>query len=439
MHKLPVVVIAGRPNVGKSLLFNRLCGKRASIVHEAPGMTLDYLAETALLAPGCAVEFIDTGGVRGEENDWSEDAARRMEKAAEFADVFLLLADARAGLRHGDELALAMLRRRWPKTPRLLLANKSEGMSEAEACTDFYALGEEIMPVSAKRGGGLAALRQKLAEMLPAATESQNAAPLAIIGRPNVGKSTLLNRLLKEDRALVSPRPGTTRDNICAVLSSRRGEFLLIDTAGMRRRRETADQNLLSVSAARAAVARASAVFLVWDMSEGALYQDKRLAALAAAAGCGAVLVGNKSDLLPAAHRKQALSRQVRELSLGFEARSFAVSAAAGKLPETGMLEAARRAAAAGRVQFPTAQLNRALSEAVRRNPPPMSGGTRPKLRYIHQGGRAPLRFIIHGGAVSRIAEDYRRYLASFLARRLSVVGAPLRLDFRAEENPYVG
>ena len=437
---LPVVVIAGRPNVGKSLLFNRLCGRRASIVHDSPGMTLDYLSENAPLAPGRTAAFIDTGGVLGEETERTADTAKRMEKAAALADVFLLVADARAGLRHGDQAVLDMLRRKWPGTPRLLLVNKSEGMGEAEACADFYALGENLAPVSAKRGAGIAALRKKLAEMLPAAEENSAPPALAIIGRPNVGKSTLLNRLLKQDRALVSARPGTTRDNVRAVLSSPHGEFALVDTAGMRRRRETAEQSRLSVAAARDALARAETVFLMWDMAAGILYQDKRLAALAAAAGCGAVLVGNKSDLLPAALRRKTLLRQKEELRLGFEAPAFAVSAAAGKLPESGMLAAARRAAEAGRRKFSTAELNRALSAAVRRNPPPVSGGARPKLRYIHQGGQAPLRFVVHGGgAVSRIGEDYRRYLASALARALSLSGAPLRIDFRAEENPYAG
>ncbi len=424
--------------MGKSLLFNRLCGRRASLVHGAPGMTLDYLCETAHFAPGRPAMLVDTGGVQGEENDWSDDAARRMEKAADGADIFLLVADARAGVRHGDEAVLAMLRRRWPGAPRLLLANKSEGMTEAEACADFYPFQEEIIPVSAKRGGGLDGLRAKLAAMLPAAQEDKSGMPLAIIGRPNVGKSTLLNNMLRRDRALVSARPGTTRDNICAPLSSRHGEFLLTDTAGMRRRRETAEQIRLSVAAARDALERTAAVLLVWDMAEGVTRQDKRLAAMVAEAGCGAALVGNKSDLLPAARRAQTLARQAKELSLGFEARAFAASAVSEKAPVSGMLLAARRAAEAAQTRFSTAQLNRALSEAVKKHPPPFSGTARPKLRYIHQGGRAPLRFVIHGGSVSRLADEYRRYLASALSRRLSLVGAPLRLDFRAEENPYV-
>lgn len=433
----PAAVIVGRPNVGKSLLFNRLCGRRAALVYDEPGITLDYLSETAMAGAGRAVRLLDTGGVRGEESEWSDAILRRMLRAAEQADLILMVADAAAGMLHGDRELLAMLRRRFPKCPRLLLVNKSEGMTAAEACADFYALKEKMIPVSAKRGDGMAAVREALSEMLPAADAHAAGLPLAIVGRPNVGKSTLMNRLLKQDRALVSETPGTTRDNICARLSSRYGDFSLIDTAGMRRRRADSVREKFSVSAAREAVRRAAAVFFVWDLSEGATYQDRKIAALVAAAGCGVVMLGNKCDLLPAANRARILRKQAAELHPGCAARAFAISAAEGRL-SGGLLAAAAKAAAAARTRFSTAGLNRALSEAVRRNPPPMSGGVRPKLRYIHQGGQSPLRVIIHGGGVARIAEEYRRYLSSALARRLSVEGAPLLVDFRAEENPYV-
>ena len=298
---LPVVVIVGRPNVGKSLLFNRLCGRRAAIVHDAPGMTLDYLMETAVIGDGRAICLIDTGGVSGEQNEWSADILQRMEQAAQQADAVLVVVDAACGGQHGDAELLSMLRRRWPHLPRLLLVNKSEGLAEAQACADFYAFKEDMLPVSAKRGGGLTALRQQLTTLLPAADVQQTGTPLAIVGRPNVGKSTLMNHLLKEDRVVVTDIPGTTRDNVRATLSSSHGEFLLIDTAGMRRRRANAEREKFSVAAAREAIQQAAAVLLVWDMSEGVHHQDKRLAAMIIEAGCGAVLIGNKSDLVPTA------------------------------------------------------------------------------------------------------------------------------------------
>ena len=435
---LPVVVIVGRPNVGKSLLFNRLCGRRAAIVHDAPGMTLDYLMETAVIGDGRAICLIDTGGVSGEQNEWSADILHRMEQAAQQADAVLVVVDAVCGGQHGDAELLSMLRRRWPRLPRLLLVNKSEGLAEAQACADFYAFKEDMLPVSAKRGGGLTALRRQLSALLPAADAQQTGTPLAIVGRPNVGKSTLMNHLLKEDRVVVTDIPGTTRDNVRATLSSSHGEFLLIDTAGMRRRRANAEREKFSVAAAREAIQQAAAVLLVWDMSEGVHHQDKRLAAMIIEAGCGAVLIGNKSDLVPAARRHNIVRQQAKDLAPGFVAHSFAIAAAEGNIGISRLLAAAQQATAAAQSRFSTARLNRALAAAIRRNPPPMNGGIRPKLRYIHQGGQSPLRVIIHGGGTSRIADDYRRYLAAALARHLAIVGAPLRVDFRAEDNPYV-
>ncbi len=489
--------------MGKSLLFNRLCGRRASIVHNAPGMTLDYLSETAKLATGQAVRLIDTGGICGEENEWTETIMRRMKIILRQADIVLLMTDAVVGLHHGDKAILSDLRRHSPDLPRLLLANKSEGKSAAIVCADFYALGEEVLAVSAKRGSGVEALRQRLiqlstvdsnvdddADNKPAATETKKidsetetesavsgniittvtdvqevpleenrdekkrvrknydgdnrevdnngGLAIAIIGRPNVGKSTLMNRFLREDRVLVSPKPGTTRDNIRATLSSGGKTFLLIDTAGMGRRRASAEREKLIVSAARDILQQAAAVFFMYDMSTGISRQDKRLATMIADAGCGAVVVANKSDMLPIEGRRQLLRSQITDLPLGFEVQSFAVSAIHGKLPMSALLAAAGKAILAAQTQFSTAQLNRALIAAVGRNNPPMSGGVRPKLRFAHQGGRSPLRIIIHGGGVTRIGDDYRRYLSAALARELSLSGAPLHIDFRAEENPYV-
>ena len=437
LSSVPAAVIVGRPNVGKSLLFNRLCGRRAAIVHDAPGMTLDYLCETARLGDGRAINIIDTGGVAGAPDAWSDAILQRMTRAAEQADIILAVVDAVAGVQHGDAELLTMLRRRWPDRPRLLLANKCEGLPAAQACADFYQFKEDTLPVSAKRGDGMDALRERLAAILPEAEESPPAPPLAIIGRPNVGKSTLMNCLLKQDRVLVSATPGTTRDNVRAVLSSSHGDFALIDTAGMRRRRAATTREKFSVSAARAAVQQSAVTILLWDMHAGPGHQDKRLAAMLADAGCGVVLAGNKSDLLPPSRRRKTVLQQAREMSPGFAAQAFAISAAEGNISTDKLLAAAKQAAQAAQARFSTAHLNRALSEAVRRNPPPMTGGIRPKLRYIHQGGQSPLRVVIHGGGVARIADDYKRYLSAAIARRLSLVGAPLRVDFRAEDNPY--
>ena len=438
----------GRPNVGKSRFFNKMVGRPAALVGAAPGITLDWLEETITVAPDCRVRLIDTGGMHGEEDGWTALAMRQAAAAVRLADVLLMMVDARTGWRSGDSELLSWLRREYPSRRRLLLVNKAEGLTEALSCGDFYQLQEDLLPVSALRGSGLAAVKQRLAHWagneaaLPqddgvvSDTADRTILPLAIVGRPNVGKSTLLNNFLSTERAVVTPVPGTTRDNIYAPFSSRHGVFCFIDTAGMRRRRAQEEREKLSVAAARQAMQQARVVFLVADLSVGATHQDKRIASLAAVAGCAAVVVGNKSDLLSRAQRTAALRRLVEELPLGFSAPSFAVSAL-GTLPAGAMLRAAAKAVQCAGKNFSTAALNRALAVAVRQNPPPRVGGIRPKLRYAHQGGKEPLRVVIHGGGVRRVADDYRRYLATAMARQLAVTGVPLRVELRSEDNPY--
>jgi GTP-binding protein len=438
LKELPTVVIIGRPNVGKSRFFNRLTKHPAAIVDAAPGMTLDYLTETIPIAPNHHVRLIDTGGVQGEEDDWTAAAVRQTEAAVGKADALLVMVDARSGLQYGDKALLNWLRRQWPRLPRLLLVNKAEGLLEAEACADFYSLQEDILPVSALRGSGVSALKKKLEVMLPATNiENEDSLTLAIVGRPNAGKSTLLNRLLKEERAVVSSVPGTTRDSIMASFRSRHGLFSLIDTAGMRRQRARTVRERLSVAAARYALQQAKVALLVADMAAGASYQDKRIASLIAESGCATVVIGNKSDLLPRSERPAALRRLSAALPLGFSAPAFAISALNGRLPVEAMLAAASTAIACSSKQFSTALLTRTLIEIVKHNPPPISGGFRPKLRYAHQGGKDPLQIVIHGGGVKRVADDYRRYLASAFASRLEIIGTPLRIELRSEDNPY--
>ena len=306
------VVIVGRPNVGKSLLFNRLLRQRHALVHGAPGMTLDFLRERLPLGNGRSVWLADTGGVRGEEDEWTPLISAQMQHAAQDADLFLLVVDGRKGLVSGDaELARALRRRH---TPWWLLVNKAEGMEAAAALADFHQLGSATaLTLSAKHGSGLQTLRQQLAENFPpadvvdlatgaeeTAAEENKPPSIAVVGRPNVGKSTFINRLLGDARLAVCERPGTTRDKISCELAHPAGNVVLVDTAGIRRRRATAEREKLGVAATRRALAQADCAILMIDLAAGVTYQDKRIAAQIEEAGCALVVVANKADLLPA-------------------------------------------------------------------------------------------------------------------------------------------
>lgn len=439
----PNIVIVGRPNVGKSLLFNRLLRRRQALVHGQPGMTLDFLREAWQLPNGRAAWLVDTGGVRGESDDWTPLAEAQMQRAAKAADLLLLVADYKAGVLAGDAELAAQLRRQ--DAPWWVLVNKAEFASAAAA--EFYSLGAEVtLPLSAKHGSGMDELRQRLAQRFPlegegAAAEDSDAAVLptvAIVGRPNVGKSTFINRLLGDGRLAVSERPGTTRDMVSCRLAHAGGDVLLLDTAGMARRRAAAERDKLSVAAARRALAAADCAVLMIDLSAGTTYQDKRIAALVAAAGCALTVVANKADLVPAGERQRRLKEVVAALPPLLSPAAFAVSATAKRqLPLQRFLAALRQAAAAAHMHFPTAQLNTALAGIVAARAPRQRGKIRPKLRYAHQGGSRPPCIVIHGSAVGRIDDSYRRYLAAAFARRFSLVGNAIKIVFRSDENPY--
>ena len=472
-----VAVLAGRPNVGKSALFNRLLGRRAALAHSAPGTTLDYLAEPAEVDDGLFITLADTGGALGESDRWTPAAFRQMQAAAARANFFLLVADARAGLLPADAEVAALLRKKFPDTPRILLANKAEGVSPAAlALAPFYQLGiAETAAVSALRGDGVPALRRRLAkaarhfEKTAVPVSDKKTAPvLAIVGRPNVGKSTLLNRLTDSERAVVSEIPGTTRDSVSAEWRCAGRRLILADTGGLRRRRAESELEKMSEQATRVALRRADAALLLVDLSAGATRQDKRVAALIHDAGKPVVLGANKADLVPSRERAGRLARTAEDLPFVLAPPAFHFSALRGGpgktgkgggggsgkrggvggtgrggvgggvgVPVLGMMDAVLRAAGMSARSFSTAKLNRVLSAIVARHPPPRAGGFRPKLRYAHQGGESPPLIVAHGGGAERIGEDYRRYLASALARELGLPGVPLRVAFRGEENPY--
>ena len=441
--KIPNIVIIGRPNVGKSLLFNRLLRRRRAIVHRAPGMTLDFIKERLPLDDDKTAWLIDTGGVAGEEDDWSALARRQTERAADIADGFIFVTDALCGRQPGDAELAEWLRRRW-NAPWLLVVNKAENMPMASACADFYQLGApRILAVSAKTNDGIDDLRDALGEWLSpaaAAAAEQSVPKITIVGRPNVGKSTFINRLLGDERMAVSPRPGTTRDAVSAELAHPEGGLLLFDTAGMKRKRAEAEREKISIASTRALLARADAAILLFDLFAGVTHQDKRIAALIESAGCGVVIIGNKADLLPAPLRATRMRDALAALSpCGALAAGFALSALSPrKMPSSRLLAAARAAAGAAQTRIPTARLNQVLSKILHLREPRRNGAIRPKLRYAHQGGIRPPTIVLHGNAVDRIDDSYRRYLSNAFARELSIFGAPVKIILRGEDNPYV-
>ncbi|MGI9337148.1 MAG: ribosome biogenesis GTPase Der [Gammaproteobacteria bacterium] len=432
------IAIVGRANVGKSMLFNRLCGKADAIVHARPGMTLDIIAARL---PNADITLWDTAGIAGEDDDsgFAKLAKRQTANAIKTAAAAILVVDAREGVRPADAELLRQLRRRG--IPRFFVVNKSEGLPAPFG--DFYALGEaQMFAVSAKRGDGCAALAAALSALPPpqlsgndgenaAAGEDENPLSIAIIGRPNVGKSTLINRILGYERMLVSDVAGTTRDSVRCHYRAKDGGgvFALIDTAGLRRRRADNAREKLSVSAARQTLGRAEVGLLMTDITTGATHQDKRIAALMAKSACAAVVLANKADSVSRKERAGRLAHIASSLPLVSAADAFAISARDGDFPLAKILTAARKAAAGGKEQFPSAKLTRMLEKITAHLPPPRAGGGRPKLRYAHQGGRFCI--VVHGGGTEKIGDDYRRYLAAAFCRELSLRGAPMKIILR--------
>jgi GTP-binding protein len=440
---LPVIALVGRPNVGKSTLFNRLTRSRDALVADQPGLTRDRQYGVGRLGAQPYL-VVDTGGISDERQGVDVLMERQVRQAIGEADRVFLIVDGREGLTAGDQLIAEGLRRTGKGIT--LVVNKTEGLDYDSVSGDFFALGlGEPMPIAAAHGRGVSRLIDHALATLPevvAAGPPDQAAPgieIAVVGRPNVGKSTLVNRLLGEERVVAFDQPGTTRDSIRIPFENAGRRYTLIDTAGVRRRARISEAvEKFSVIKTLQAIEQANVVLLVLDARQGISDQDAGLAGHVVDSGRALVVVINKWDGLAGDERERIRREMQRRLPfLDFAAWQF-VSAlhGSGVGHLLGAVDAAYRAAT---IDLKTPELTRILEEAVAEHPPPLVHGRRIKLRYAHQGGKNPPVIVVHGNQTAEVPASYRRYLVNRFRSVFALRGTPLRVEFKTGGNPYAG
>jgi GTP-binding protein len=430
----PIVAIVGRPNVGKSTLFNRVVGERLAITHEVPGTTRDRLYAEAEWG-GVSFVLVDTGGLDLVSDDGIMAHVRaQAQTAIAEADVILFLADVKDGLTASDEEVAQVLRR--TAKPVLVAVNKADNQALREAAVEFYALGlGELYPISALHGTGTGDLLDQVVAAFPAEEEEEEleAVRIAIVGRPNVGKSSLLNRILGQERSIVHETPGTTRDAIDTQIEWEGEPLVLIDTAGIRRKgRVQRGVEKYSVLRALRAIDRADVVLLLVDATEGATAQDAHIAGYILEEAKSVVVVVNKWDLVEKdAHTMQAYIEHIYTVLrfLDYVPVLF-VSALTGQRVDQ-VLPIALRVQEERLIRIPTAELNRILQEAVARHAPPSKAGKRLKFYYVTQAAVDPPTFLFFVNDPRLVHFSYRRYLENRLREHCGFLGTPLRLSFR--------
>jgi GTP-binding protein len=437
----PVIALVGRPNVGKSTLFNCLTRSRDALVADQPGLTRDRKYGEGKVGDRPYI-VVDTGGLSGAKEGIDELMAGQVWLAVEEADIILFMVDARDGLVAGDlEIATRL---RAANKPVHLVVNKIDGAQASVVMAEFHSMGMgEPVGISAVHRGGVQSLMERVLADLPEAEvevePEDRGIKIAIIGRPNVGKSTLINRILGEERVLVYDMPGTTRDSIFVPFERRGERYTFIDTAGVRRRGKVHDKlEKFSVIKALQAIEEAHVVVLVIDAHQGISDQDTHLLGFVLDAGRSLIIAVNKWDGLDKDERERVKYELGRRLQFVDFASLYFISALHG----TGvgdLFKPIHRAYHAATRDLSTPELTRILEKAVADHQPPLVQGRRIKLRYAHQGGRNPPLIIIHGNQVENVPDSYRRYLANVYRQVLKLEGTPVRIEFKGGANPFEG
>lgn len=438
---IPVIALVGRPNVGKSTLFNRLTKTRDALVADYAGLTRDRKYGEAIVDDKRCI-LIDTGGITGEDEGIDSAMADQSLQAIEEADAVIFLVDARSGLTTSDDYIVNHLRK--TKQNIFLVANKVDGVDANVILGDFYGLGlGELHQISASHGRGVKSLMEAVLEPFPDIDEEEEQETkgirIAVLGRPNVGKSTLVNRLLGEDRVVVYDQPGTTRDSIYIEYERHGKPYTLIDTAGIRRRKNVKlSVEKFSIVKSLQAINDANVVILLIDAHEGVVDQDLHLMRQAIDAGRALVVGINKWDGMETDQRdwvKRELERKLRFIDF---ADIHFISALHG----TGvgnLYDSIEKAYESANDQFSTNYLTRILEDAVKEHQPPLVRGRRIKLRYAHLGGHNPPIIVIHGNLTADLPGHYQRYLEKTFRKVLDLQGTPIKIELRSSENPFAG
>lgn len=437
----PTIVLVGRPNVGKSTLFNRLTRTRDALVADQPGLTRDRHYGLGRVGDRDYL-VVDTAGFDPVAKDGiMHEMARQAEQAIAEADVLLFLVDGRMGLTPHDEQIAVRLRR--AGRPVHLIVNKAEGMNRALVAADFHALGlGDPLPVSAAHGDGVKQLIDMVLADFPldeAEDEASGRGPrIAIVGRPNVGKSTLVNSLLGEERVIAFDMPGTTRDAIAIPFERGGKDYTLIDTAGLRRRGKIFEAvEKFSVIKTLQAIEQANVIVLVLDASQDISDQDAHIAGFVLDAGRALVVAVNKWDSIDD-YRRELIKRDIdRKLGFLSFARFHYISALKGA-GVGAVMKSVDAAYAAAMSNLSTPRLTRTLQAAVAKQAPPRHGVFRPKMRYAHQGGTNPPIVVIHGAALDHVPTSYVRFLERTFMDAFKLQGTPLRIQFRSSHNPFI-
>ncbi len=438
----PVIAIVGRPNVGKSTFFNRLTSSRDALVADRPGVTRDrqygvmHYEDRSFLV-------IDTGGI-GEEDHDSQDVANLMTEqsmlAASEAAVLIWIVDGRTGLTHVEEVLAAEFRKL--DKPIFLAVNKIEGYDPELTKAEFYRLGvDSIWPISSKRGDGVPSLIDAVTKKIPATNEEEveelEGLAISVLGRPNVGKSTLINRMLGEERVLTFDHPGTTRDSIKIPFEKDGKDYILIDTAGVRRKSKVHDMvEKFSILKSFDAINAARIIILVLDASEGVTEQDTTLLGMIEDSGKSLIIAVNKWDGMETSDKERVKALLSRKFSFVDYAQYHFISALHG----TGvgnLFKTINKIEKSLDINVSTSDMTDILEDAVAKHPPHMVQSRRIKLRYAHIGGTDPIRVIIHGNQTDKVPDAYKRYLASVFRKRLKLVGTNVLVDFKQGDNPY--